>query len=569
MRNIRVLLMIVALLVLAGGAYFWATAMVDGFYAFRSPLKDNPPAPGDTLYDPPVRRVVYVMVDGLRVDTALNEEVMPNLNALRRQGAWAEMRSRPPSYSAPSYSVLLTGAWPDLSDGPAFNLEYEDLHVLSQDQIFSAAHRAGLNTAISAYYWLEKMVPQDSVDASFYTAGEDHATDVELVNAALEWIRQDDYQFIFVLLMQVDTAGHYEGGPRDPRWNEAAGRVDSLLGEIMAELDLNHDTVLVTSDHGHIDRGGHGGHELVVLTEPFILAGAAVKPGDYGQIQMVDVAPTIAALLGTNKPASSQGQARVEMLDLGVERERLLVEQSFQQQAGLYENYATAMGFTPGAGIYAESDVLSLAAAGSYAEAMQAIYLVRLHDERTARLTLPLIFFTPLIFLVVYMLANRRVLFGWMAAGLAVYHLVFHLVYAVIGGRTYSWSSVASAGDIVTFGALAALVSLLVGWVVYAWGMGLLKREPVEAAEGTFFLAFGIIYILSIPVMLSYILNGPWAAWALPEPVSYFRSFLSLVQVLFVSAFGLLFAGLAALAVSLQRRRLVQKRTTTGTEPEG
>jgi hypothetical protein len=569
MRNIRLLLMSVVLLALAGGAYFWATAMVDGFYNFRSPLRDDPPLPGETLYDPVSRRIVYVMIDGLRVDTALNDEVMPNLNELRRQGAWAEMHSRPPSYSAPSYSVLLTGAWPDISDGPAFNLEYEDLHTLSQDQIFSAANRAGLNTAISAYYWLEKMVPQESVAASFYTAGEDHVTDVELVNAALEWIRQDDYQLLFILLMQVDYAGHYEGGPRDPRWNEAAGRVDSLLGEIVAELDLSRDTILVTSDHGHIDRGGHGGHEPVVLMEPFVLAGAGVQPGEYRSVQMVDVSPTTAALLGTNIPASSQGRALTEMLELGPDREHHVAEQSAQQQAQLYEKYAAAMGFTPGAGIYTDSDVLSLAAAGSYAEAMQEIYLVRLHDERTARLTLPLIFFTPLIFLLVFMLANRRKLFGWMAAGLVVYHLVFHLVYAVLGGRTYSWSSVASAGDIVIFGALATLVSLLFGWVVYAWGMGLLKDEPGGAAEGTFFLALGIIYILSVPVMLSYILNGPWVVWALPEPASYFRSFLGLVQILFVGAFGLLFAGAAALAASLRLRRRERGKKPAGTVTVG
>ena len=33
------------------------------------------------------------------------------------------------------------------------------------------------------------------------------------------------------------------------------------------------DTVLALSDHGQIDAGGHGGHETVTLTEPFVLAG--------------------------------------------------------------------------------------------------------------------------------------------------------------------------------------------------------------------------------------------------------------------------------------------------------
>jgi len=61
------------------------------------------------------------------------------------------MHSRPPSYSQPGYSTLLVGAWPDLNDGPAFNLEYEDIPTFTQDDLFTAAHRAGLKTAISAF----------------------------------------------------------------------------------------------------------------------------------------------------------------------------------------------------------------------------------------------------------------------------------------------------------------------------------------------------------------------------------------------------------------------------------
>ncbi len=77
-------------------------------------------------------------------------------------------------------------------------------------------------------------------------------------------------------------------------------------------LDLAQDTVLVCSDHGHIDLGGHGGPDAVVTQQPFVLAGAHVRPGVYEDAQMADVAPTLALLLGTNLPAVSQGSARVE-----------------------------------------------------------------------------------------------------------------------------------------------------------------------------------------------------------------------------------------------------------------
>ena len=80
------------------------------------------------------------------------------------------------------------------------------------------------------------------------------------VDAALPWLQSAEYQLVLIHLDQVDYAGHHEGGPQDPRWNQAAQRADDLLAEILAAVDLEQDTLLVVSDHGQIDPGGHGGH---------------------------------------------------------------------------------------------------------------------------------------------------------------------------------------------------------------------------------------------------------------------------------------------------------------------
>jgi hypothetical protein len=49
-------------------------------------------------------------------------------------------------------------------------------------------------------------------------------------------------------------------------------------------------------------RGGHGGQDPITLIEPFVMVGAGVKPGEFADINMVDIAPTVAALLGANIP---------------------------------------------------------------------------------------------------------------------------------------------------------------------------------------------------------------------------------------------------------------------------
>lgn len=545
MRKTMWIFGLIACLLLAAGAYFWATGMLDSVYSFRSSLKDDPPAPGEPLGRPLARRVVFVLIDALREDTSLDVQVMPFLNDLRRQGAYATMHSRPPSYSAPGYSVLLTGAWPDVSDGPAFNLEYDDIPVFTQDDLFSAAKRAGLKTALSAYNWFEKLVPQTAVDAGFYTAGEDSAADRAVVDAALEWLRDGSYRFVMVHLDQVDYAGHHEGGPRSDNWKAAAHRVDHLLQEIAAELDLEQDALFVSSDHGQIDAGGHGGHDAITLIEPWVLVGAGVQPGHYGDVEMVDVAPTLAALLGANIPASSQGRVRTEMLALEPAQLAAIESAVLAQQTQLLAKYQAAIGRT--APVEAGRDVVA-AHQSAMSEARQA----RLNLERAPRALLALLAaFLP----AALMLNKRGRTLGWMLCAGLLYLLLFNLRYAVIDGRTYSLSSVTGQDELILYVGSTALFALLVSWLVLTAGLKLYRAGSRRAMEVTLGFILAAIYLLSLPVILSYALNGGTVVWTLPDFPSTFLAFISMVQILFVGVLALPLAGAAAVIGNLYTMR--------------
>src|SRR4030042_1361540 len=189
-KGAPIILCIIICIVVIGISYFWATALMDSVYAYRSPFRDSSPIPGEPSGSPITRSLVIVLIDSLRYDTSMKPEVMPFLNQLRNEGASALMHSRPPSYSEPGYTVLLTGAWPDLSDGPVINLDYADIPTFTQDEIFSAAHRAGLLTAVSGFNWFEKLIPQPAVSVSIYTAGEDQVADRQVTDAALPWLQE-------------------------------------------------------------------------------------------------------------------------------------------------------------------------------------------------------------------------------------------------------------------------------------------------------------------------------------------------------------------------------------------
>jgi hypothetical protein len=463
--------------------------------------------------------------------------VMPFLNELRSRGASATIHSRPPSYSEPGYSTLFTGAWPDLSDGPTINLDYAEIPTWTQDDLVSAVHRVGLKTAVSGYYWFEKLIPQVAVDASYYTPGEDATADRAVVDAALPWLKADDQQFVLTHIDQVDYAGHHEGGPVDPHWDAAARRADDLLAEIAGTLDLSKDTLFVASDHGQIDRGGHGGQDPITLVEPWVLAGAGVKPGSYGDVQQVDVAPTLAALLGANIPASAQGRTRTEMLALTPEQTATIERATALQQATLAQNYAQAIGnpviVQPG------GDAVTTAQA-----AMAAARAARLRSERWPRVILALVLaLAPAVLLFL----RRGRIVAWLLAGAVLAVALFHLRYTVLAGRTYSLSSVTSSGDLISFVAVTGLLAFVVSWLAIAIPLRTFRGGPGRAASLTIALALVTVYLLSLPVLWSYAINGLFVTWALPDFGSLFLAMISGIQVLAVAAGGLILCGLAAL----------------------
>ncbi len=51
--------------------YLMAMGMMASIYAYRSPLHDNPPQPGEVVGEPLSERMVFVLIDALRLNTCL------------------------------------------------------------------------------------------------------------------------------------------------------------------------------------------------------------------------------------------------------------------------------------------------------------------------------------------------------------------------------------------------------------------------------------------------------------------------------------------------------------------
>jgi len=531
-----IVLSVIVLALIAYGSYTWTNALLDSMFAYRSPLAASPPTPGAPLGQPLTSRVVLAIVDALREDTSRKPDVMPFLNQLRSQAAWATMHSQPPSWSEPGWTTICTGAWPEINDSPPINLEYDKLWPWTQDSIFAAAKRAGLKTAVSGYDWWEKFIAPDQRDAGFFTHGEDDAADRDVLNAAMPWLTSRGYQLVLIHLDQVDYAGHHEGGPRDPRWNAAATRADTQLAQIAGTLDFSKDTLIVLSDHGQIDRGGHGGQDPITLVEPFVMVGAGVKPGQSPDIQMVDVAPTLAVLLGTNIPASSEGKPLFSMLNVDGSRQAQINAAWTMQQDAVASAYEKAIG----------------APRQSGATAQERIALAqRDRDIRERKNSLPRLAIALFIVLagagILIWRRSRDV--AMLFFGAILYAVAYNVIFAILAGNVYSMSTVPTAGatafvvEIAEFAAIAVVLA----WLAAMLLAGAFRRGALHAAQATCGFAFITIYLLALPALLGFAVNGAVTTWRLPNPILVFLHFTNLIQAMFVAVLGIVLSGIAAL----------------------
>lgn len=234
-------------------------------------------------------RFLLIGIDGVRFDR-LQTTATPNIDAIAERGflRTAQIPPRNPTMSGAQWATILTGVWAD-KHGVRRNWRrsralagYPDLlqQVVAADasaEVFAAvswpplAVKAGCGPVLRTPTYLPNRHPttlQSWVEA-----------DEAVVDHAVGRLAEPGMTAGFVYLGQVDIAGHLVD--TGPRYVEALEAADALVGRLVAAIDETGErdkwTILVTTDHGHRDRGGHGRRSEAETTVWF--AGDTRAPG--------------------------------------------------------------------------------------------------------------------------------------------------------------------------------------------------------------------------------------------------------------------------------------------------
>jgi hypothetical protein len=255
----------------------------------RRPAVLSVSAPQRSRARGPAARVVWVLVDGLRLDASRQMTV---LNRLRAEGEDVSARAEFPTYSGPNFVAQASGIEP-ASSGVRTN-EYSGEVAL--DSVFRRAKMAGLRTAVLA-------TDPDPGLSGTYGSWVDES-DIEDTD-----LRLPPMELVFAHIEYVDAAAHASGSA-SPQYRAAVARADDAIDRIVHTLDPVREVLIVTSDHGNLDVGGHGGSEREVVRIPIVIWGAgAVRGRRAGRGR--DVGPTIASLLGIGPLSHATGRPLV------------------------------------------------------------------------------------------------------------------------------------------------------------------------------------------------------------------------------------------------------------------
>jgi len=251
---------------------------------------------------------------------------------------------------------------------------------------------------------------------------------------------------------------------------------------------------------------------------------------------MVDVAPTLAVLLGTNIPASSEGKPLFSMLNVDGSRQAQINAAWTMQQDAVASAYEKAIG----------------APRQSGATAQERIALAqRDRDIRERKNSLPRLAIALFIVLagagILIWRRSRDV--AMLFFGAILYAVAYNVIFAILAGNVYSMSTVPTAGatafvvEIAEFAAIAVVLA----WLAAMLLAGAFRRGALHAAQATCGFAFITIYLLALPALLGFAVNGAVTTWRLPNPILVFLHFTNLIQAMFVAVLGIVLSGIAAL----------------------
>jgi Type I phosphodiesterase / nucleotide pyrophosphatase len=267
---------------------------------------------------PPARRVVMLVLDGLRADV-IGDPRFPNLIALRDASAHTLTATTvQPSVTAVAMTSLLSGVAPSAHgvDSDRFRVPSPAATLTTVPQVVTRAGLPAFGVARQVPWLIRplarRIVSALGLSAAHFASPNAHS----LLAAALPALRSQHAGFIIIHWPDCDAVGHRAGWMSTP-YLAAVSRMDHALGALREELASSQQNTLLLAlaDHGGGGRVAthHDSTHPLDCTIPIFLEGAGVHAQYlHGAVTLLDVPPTALWALGLPVPDAYVGRPLCE-----------------------------------------------------------------------------------------------------------------------------------------------------------------------------------------------------------------------------------------------------------------
>jgi len=263
----------------------------------------------------PSPKVLLIGLDGVRVDI-LAQAHTPNIDALAGAGLFSDQAwTGEETVSGPGWSSMVTGVWADKHG--VHNNDFSENDYARFPDFLTRLEQ--VDTAFNTFAVLDwpplgetvdgGPLISDAIDVKVTFDGEDLGYDVAdslSVLAAIDHLTHADPDAAFVYLGNIDVVGH-DTSSLDSRYLAAIEAADVQVGQLLDAVraratHADEDwLILMSTDHGRRDDGGHGGQSLEERTIFYLASGSARDAVGVDRPDgpfIVDVAVTALAHLG-------------------------------------------------------------------------------------------------------------------------------------------------------------------------------------------------------------------------------------------------------------------------------
>lgn len=250
-------------------------------------------------------KVLLVLIDGMRPDAMVQ---IPAATKTMEKAAYQLAGTTVyPSCTLPCHMSLFYSR-PPLVHGVTSNTY--TARVRPKNGLLEVLRKAGKKTAMF-YSWeeLRDLAKPGCLTDSFFVHGDQHGwleANARLTDKCIEYLQAEQPDFAFLYLGAPDSAGHKQGW-MSQTYMQALAQSWECTCRTLENLPEDY-AVIITADHGGHDKR-HTTFMKEDMTIPVLLLNAGLPAGEtVKEYNIMDIAPTVAQLLGVQPAMEWKGK---------------------------------------------------------------------------------------------------------------------------------------------------------------------------------------------------------------------------------------------------------------------